>query len=191
MKWKISFFALLGMILAILTFLSIRIFTIREDDSLFERTNKTGEAIFQVSLNKKQTNDIINFYLDKVQKDSEIKYSFVIEDQALLKGVFKFLGHDVNFYLYFKPYIIENGDVLLKATSLSIGTLSLPISDLMKYISKNYKIPDYVLIDPENESMTVYTNQITVPGDMYFEASEIDLINDIFKFNAYLPIEEE
>ena len=54
------------------------------------------------------------------------------------------LGHDIPFYLYFDPYVMANGNVQLKAKSLSIGTLGLPIKEVLKFAKRSYKLFYYV-----------------------------------------------
>ncbi len=73
-----------------------------------------------------------------------------MENEALLNGTFEVLGFPIDFYLYFDPYVMENGNVQLKARSLSIGTLSLPIKDVMNMIKRNYKLPDWIEVNTDD-----------------------------------------
>lgn len=186
--WKLAFFVLIGILIGTIIFLYIRITTEREKSSVLEQSAiATGEPTFQVQITKSQANQLINFYLNGFQANSPIKYTFVLENQALLNGTFNFLGHDLNFYLYFEPYVLDNGDVQLKAKSISIGKLSLPISELMRYVKNNFKLPTWVEIDTEKELMILHLSQYKLESGMHFQAEKIDLVDDDIKFNVFLP----
>ena len=190
--WKLAFFILIGIIIGTAIFLYIRITAEREKSSVLETPAVvTGEPSFQVQITKDQANQLINFYLNDFQAKSPVKYRFVLENQALLNGTFHFLGHDLNFYLYFEPYVLDNGDVQLKAKSISIGRLSLPISELMSYVKNNFKLPSWVETDTKNEQMIIHLSQYKLANGMYVQAEKIDLLDDNIKFNVFLPIPSE
>ena len=130
---------------------------------------------------------MISFFLSNYQKDQDISYKFYLENEALLNGTFKVLGFPVNFYLYFDPYVMENGNVQLKAKSLSIGTLSLPIKDVMNMIKRNYKLPDWIEINTDDLTIMLRLDQFRMQNGMYIRADKIDLVNDDIRVSLYLP----
>lgn len=191
--WKISFFLLLGLIVGSLLFFYFRLTAVREpayqkqaETALVK--NKKAEPTFQLALKKSQVNQIIDYYLNDFLKGSGGKYNFYLEDQALLNGSFKVLGHKVQFYLYFDPYVMENGDVQLRARSLSIGTLSLPISQIMGYVSNNFHLPKWVEVNKKKETITLHLSKYRLKNGMYIKADKINLIDDDIRFNVYLPM---
>ena len=96
--WKLAFFILIGIIIGTAIFLYIRITAEREKSSVLKTPIAVmGEPAFQVQITKDQANQLINFYLNEFQTNSSIKYKFTLENQALLNGIFHFLGHDLNF----------------------------------------------------------------------------------------------
>ena len=187
--WKLAFLSLLGVLLGTGLFLVIRMSQEREP-AFVETTNHAQETdpSFQVSLKKQQVNDIISFYLNDFLKDSGVQYDFYLEDQALLSGTFKILGYELKFYLYFDPYVLENGNVQLKARSVSIGTLSLPISEIMKYVSRSFEMPDWVEVQSDEQTIILHLDQFKLQNGMYVKAEKINLIDDDIRFNVYLPI---
>lgn len=187
-KWKIALIIILGIIISTAVVLGVRITSKREPASVAKnRGTGSKEATFQVQLNKNQTNELMNYYLNEFQRDSKIKYSFVLENQAMLQGNFPFMGYDLNFYLYFDPTVIEGGDVQLKAKSISIGKLSLPISELMKYVEKKFKLPSWVEVNNKEEMIILHLKEFQLKGGMYLGAEKIDLLGDEIKFNVFLP----
>ena len=97
-----------------------------------------------------------------------------------------FFGQDIKFYLYFMPSVESNGDVLLTATSVSVGKLELPKSELLKFVKNNYDLPDWVEVDIEKDSLVLYLSQIKALGGVGIAAKEIDLANDKIVFTASL-----
>lgn len=123
--WKIAFLVLVGILLGTTVFFASRIFQQRETglNESAELVQREGSPVLTVNSNKSQVNQLIDFYLSDFQKDQEVKYNFELRNEALLTGEFQVLGFPITFYLYFDPYVTEEGNVQLKAKSLSIGTL--------------------------------------------------------------------
>lgn len=190
--WKVAFLVLVGILLGGTIFIGSRLSQNREP-SYEPSTTTVGEQspTFQVSLKKQQVNEIISFYLNDFLKDSGVQYEFYLEDQALLSGTFKILGYEMKFYLYFDPFVMENGDVQLKAKSVSIGTLALPISEIMKYVSNSLDLPTWVEVNTEDKTLTLHLSQFKLKNGMYTRADKINLIDDDIRFNVYLPINQE
>ena len=190
--WLVVVLIILGIIIGLISIVLFRIGSNREGE-VSKKTSgeKRSEATFQVQLTKQQTNELINYYLNEYQKDSKVKYNFVVENQAMLQGTFPFLGHDLNFYLYFEPSVLSNGDVQLKAKSISIGTLSLPISELMKYVKSKFKLPEWVEVNTKDEQITLHLSKFQLKGGMYIGADKIDLVGDEIRFNVFLPVSQQ
>ena len=186
--WQIVVIVIFGILISLTAVLASRIMGKREPASVTKNIG-TGskEATFQVQLTKNQTNELMNYYLEEFQKDSKVKYSFVLENQAMLQGTFPFMGYDLNFYLYFEPTVSEAGDVQLKAKSISIGTLALPIPELMKYVEKKFKLPTWVEVKNKEELIILHLKDFQLKGGMYLGAEKIDLLGDEIKFNVFLP----
>ena len=190
--WLVIFLIFLGMIIGLTSLVLFRVGSQREGEVLQKtKVEKSSKATFQVQLTKQQTNELINYYLNEYQKDSKVKYNFVLENQAMLQGTFPFLGHDLNFYLYFEPYVLQNGDVQLKAKSISIGTLSLPISELMKYVKSKFKLPEWVEVNTKEEQIIMHLSKFQLKGGMYIGAEKIDLVGDEIRFNVFLPVSQQ
>ena len=187
-RWQIILLVIVGIIIGIFAVLVVRINSKREPELATKNTGVVSkESTFQVQLTKSQTNELLNYYLNEFQKDSKVKYSFVLENQALLQGTFPFMGHDLIFYLYFEPTVTDGGNVQLKAKSISIGTLSLPISELMKYVKTQFKLPAWVIVNSKDEIIELHLNEFQLKGGMYLGAEKIDLLGDEIKFNVFLP----
>lgn len=189
--WKMAFLVLIGLLIGATVFLVSRMMTARESTykPAEESVSNEQDATFQVQLKKHQVNQIISYYLNDFLKDSGVQYDFYLEDRALLNGTFKVLGYDMQFYLYFDPYVTEEGNIQLKATSISIGSLPLPISEIMKYVAKDFDVPKWVEVLPKEQTIVLHLDEFKLQNGMFVKAEKINLIDDDIRFNVYLPID--
>ncbi|MDT2771026.1 YpmS family protein [Enterococcus pseudoavium] len=192
-RWKIAFLVLVGILLGGVIFATVRVFTVRETNlpPSSETTVPKGSPVLTMNTNKKKLNTVMEYFLNDLQKDSAVKYEFYLENQAMLKGQFKLLGAKVDFYLYFDPYVMDNGNIQLKARDLSIGTLNLPVSQVMAAIERGYKFPKWVSIDPGEQTVVLKLNQFKLNNGMFIKANHIDLVGDDIQFSLYLPKEKK
>ncbi|MGY3749462.1 YpmS family protein [Vagococcus acidifermentans] len=190
--WKVAFILLAAVLLGTAGFLSTRIFSVRETYKPVQTASQRGDMpAFSVDLNKEQVNRVISHYLNDFLKDSGVQYSFVLADQAMLSGTFKLLGHDTKFYLYFEPFVLTNGNVQLRATSLSVGTLSLPISAIMKYIMNSIDVPPWIEVLPEEQLVNLHLDEFEMQSGMFLRADKINLVDDEIRLSVFLPIQDE
>ena len=98
--WRIAFFSLIGVLLAVILFVGYRITDKREvtyRQEVEKRVKTQADPSFQLTSTKKQLNFVISHYLNEFLKDSGVSYDFYLEDQALLTGTFKLLAIQLNF----------------------------------------------------------------------------------------------
>ena len=172
-------------ILGIIIFLFVNASKTRETIPYTGKTNSNNNPTFSVNLSTNQTNELINFYLEDYQKNSDIKYTFYLENVALIKGDFEFLGTKMKLYFYLEPKVLDNGNVELEVISISLGTLELPRKQILNYITNNYKIPNWVEIKEDKIIMNL--DRFKLKNDIYFSAKKIDLINKEIEMNVFLP----
>ena len=191
--WKIAFLVLVGILLGGIIFSTVRIFTARETNlpPSSETTVPKGSPVLTMNTNKKKLITVMEYFLNDLQKGSDVKYEFYLENQAMLKGEFKILGANVDFYLYFDPFVMDNGNIQLKARDLSIGSLNLPVSQVMATVKRGYKFPKWVAIDPKDQTIVLKLNEFKLENGMFIKANHIDLVGDDIQFSLYLPKEKK
>jgi uncharacterized protein YpmS len=187
--WKIAFLILLGLILGTGAFFATRIFSNREPNitETSKVVDRDGSAIVTINSKKAKVNQMISFFLEKYQKNSDIKYEFSLKNEAMLTGTIKIFNAPVKFYLYFDPYVTEDGNVQLKAKSLSVGTLGLPIKDVMRMLKNQTKFPDWVEVDTDSKTILLRLDKFQMTNGLFIKAERINLIDDDIKFSLYLP----
>lgn len=186
--WKVAFISLVAVLIGGVWFLAMRINQPREDESNLVKTEMVaGESIVTINTQKEQLNQLIDHFLNEFLENSEVKYDFYLKNEALLTGEFAFFDHPLQFYLYFDPYVMEDGNVLLKAKSLSLGSLNLPISDLLGMIKRSYEFPEWVEVNTEEKTITLKLNEFKMATGLFIRAEKINLIDDEIRFSLYYP----
>ena len=187
--WKAAFFFLVAVLIGGFLLLFTRLTQERENVSqiIAENVVREGDPVITINSNKEQVNRFVDFYLADLQKDAEQQYQFVLKNEALLTGEFDLLGFPVSFYLYFGPFVMANGNIQLKAKSLSIGALGLPINQVLKMIQNNSEIPEWIDIQPKEEMIILRLDQFELKNGMFFRADKINLVDNEIQLNVYLP----
>jgi len=191
--WMVAFFVLLGVVVGAGIVVANRVLEPREvlTSNSAKLVERDGSPVVTIESTKQQVNELIAFYLQDYSEKSGLDYTFTLENQALLNGQFKVLGMPVNFYLYFDPYVMENGNVQLKAKSLSIGTLGVPIKEVMKLVKRSYKLPSWIEIKPSEGTVLIRLDQFRMQNGLFIKAEKIDLVDDEIKASLYLPASDE
>lgn len=191
--WMVAFFVLLGVVVGSGIVVANRVLEPREvlKSNSAKLVERDGSPVVTIESTKQQVNELIAFYLQDYSEKSGLDYTFTLENQALLNGQFKVLGMPVNFYLYFDPYVMENGNVQLKAKSLSIGTLGVPIKEVMKLVKRSYKLPSWIEIKPSEGTVLIRLDQFRMQNGLFIKAEKIDLVDDEIKASLYLPASDE
>lgn len=191
--WMVAFFVLLGVVVGSGIVVANRILEPREvlTSNSAKLVERDGSPVVTIESTKQQVNELIAFYLQDYSEKSGLDYTFTLENQALLNGQFKVLGMPVNFYLYFDPYVMENGNVQLKAKSLSIGTLGVQIKEVMKLVKRSYKLPSWIEIKPSDGTVLIRLDQFRMQNGLFIKAEKIDLVDDKIKASLYLPASDE
>lgn len=186
--WKWAFLVLLASVIGIGLWFFTQLTPVIIGEPNLETRDSNEEVMFQVSTKKDDINQLVASYLknEKVVK-GPVNYQFRLEDQAQLVGTFQLLGQDVQFQLFLEPYVMENGNLQFKATSLSIGKLRLPIAFALNQIEGQLNIPDWVAINSEQETIVFNLNEFNLESGMHFSADKINLAENDIRINVYLP----
>lgn len=186
--WKTAFFLLLALILGSGAFLTSRILAIREPNYKAAPTvQRKGDPILSINTNKEKVNQVIDYYLEEYLDNGDIQYHFALENEAMLTGEFEILTFPVTFYLYFDPFVMENGNVQLRAKSLSVGTLNLPVSEVMKMVKRNFKFPEWIEVNSEEQNIMIRLDKFQMANGLFMKANRINLLDDEIQFSLYLP----
>ena len=188
-KWKIGFLLLFGInLLFAIVMLSLVMFPSNGPQTSKLNVPMGEHVSFHVKSNKNDLNKLINHYLKEEAADSPIDYQIILGKEVELYGTLPFFSEELNMKLTFEPKALENGDLVLKQKSMTIGSLHLPISYVLNFISENYKIPKGVDIRPKDKLIYVNMKQLKLKSDIKIKADKFDLKKDEIRFTILVPV---
>ncbi|MCM3122080.1 YpmS family protein [Mesobacillus sp. AQ2] len=188
-KWKIGFFILLGLIAASILLFWILISMPAEESKIEPDRNNAAmdDVAFHVSTNKRDLNRVINHYLEEEMKNSQFEYQVLLTDEVELYGTIPIFSQELELKLTFEPQALENGDLILKQRSISVGRLNLPVSTVLKFVRDSYHLPEAVEIQPKEERVYVSMQRLKLKSDIKVRVNEFDLKKDNIKFTLLVP----
>lgn len=182
--WKWLFLGLVSLLLAFALVVQGRLATPREDVSQLHQAVGTKDVkVGTMTTTRDQLNDTIKSLLKKY-KLSDYKV-YADNQQILLEGQLSLLGKDYPLYIYFQPSKLENGNILLTVKDFSVGTFQIPQKMVLRLLSKNKNIPNFIQISPKESTITIVLPEIDNDFGIYVKANTIDLYNDKIVFDLY------
>lgn len=190
--WMWAFFILLGLLIAAGLWVVMRLQPTEQNQSpQTDQQEIVGEdnLTFEVMTDKDQLNRLINVYLENEMDEQFSGYTFTIDENVELAGALQVFGFDVDFTLLMEPYVMEDGNLQLRAESIQLGTFELPIGIAMNVLSQQLELPYWVRIDSEQQFVLIALNEFQLENDVQFSMEKIDLIEDDIRVNIILPEE--
>ncbi len=184
-SWKWLFLALLACMLGTGLVLFSRVQTKREDLTQLVVPSEEDAKVGSFSTNREQLNDTITQYLKDYQTDSFRYQLYLTSQQIVFEGTYQVLGVDIPLYVYLQPSRLEDGSIALGIEEISAGSLSLPKTEMLTYIQKNYKLPSLVKIDAQAARIEIQLTQLENQLGLYAKANTIDLYNDQIIVDIY------
>ena len=182
--WKWLFLGLVSLLLAFALVVQGRLATPREDVSQLHQAVGTKDVkVGTMTTTRDQLNDTIKSLLKKY-KLSDYKV-YADNQQILLEGQLSLLGKSYPLYIYFQPSKLENGNILLTVKDFSVGTFQIPQKMVLRLLSKNKNIPDFIQISPKESTITIVFPEIDNDFGIFVKANTIDLYNDKIVFDLY------
>ena len=188
--WKWAF---IGLILVLVLF-SVQLMRSFQSVSINQPnhtkvTQTDQEMVFTASTNREDTEQFINTFLSTAFEEESQHFYVELKDQLLINGQLEVFKLDVPFTISFDPYVLENGNVQLRADSVELGTFSLPVSATMSLFANQLDIPDFIAIDSEEEMIVINLNELDATQSMRIQMMRIDLPEDEIQMNLYIDDE--
>ncbi|GAK30326.1 hypothetical protein WOSG25_021230 [Weissella oryzae SG25] len=139
-----------------------------------ESTANVGQAGFEVAMNRDELNGLVDEYLNQ---DSTLKKSlrFQMTDTGMMVyGTYQLLGQNIDFGMKMLPEVTKKGNVDLKAESVAVGQLPLPVKYVMGYLDKSIDLPKWITIDTNHQNLLIDLGKMPEVQGMHFKAEKID-----------------
>ncbi|PLR82759.1 YpmS family protein [Bacillus sp. V33-4] len=188
-KWRTLFLLLAGVNISVIAVLLFMINSPAGDrpGSLPEPADQ-DDVKFNIKTNKHDLNRVINHYLESEGLTGPANYQVILQDEVVLYGTLPVFTDEINMKLTFEPEALENGDLLLRQESISVGQLPLPVSYVLKFINDRYELPEWVEISPIEELVYVSLQNMKLKSNIKVKVNEFDLKNDNIQFTLSVPV---
>lgn len=184
--WKWAFLALITLIILLFISLIVAIRPVSVNEPNMETVeNSEDELVLEASLTKSDTESFLNTYLATVS-DEGMNYTVQLTNQLEVNGDVPVFGFTIPFTLTFDPYVLENGNIQLRADSLDLASFSLPVSTVMNLIVDQLEIPDFIAFDSEEQMIVVNLNELRETTMIGITLEKIDLENDDIQLNVHV-----
>ncbi|WP_010648471.1 YpmS family protein [Oceanobacillus massiliensis] len=190
-RWKKLFYGLLAINIVIMISLLLLIFwpvSENEFPNTADQTEQEGSE-FVIRTTKQNLNDLVNAYIEKSLGNSNHHYRISLEDDVHLIGELPVFSTAVPLSVHLEPLVQENGDLILKQKSISVGLLELPNQKIMEYMDKYLPMPEWVTINPEDQEIYVAVTEMDLQSNLVVAVQTIDLEANNLAFKLRVPYE--
>ena len=188
-KWKRLFYSLLILNIAgIIIIIALVFWPVPEKEIISSNHMKTIDSSeFVVRTTKKNLNELVNAYIEKLTQGTKHQYSISLEDDVHLLGELPVFSTTVPLSVHLVPFVQDNGDVILKQKSISIGLLELPNKKIMEYMAKFLPMPDWVTINAKEEEIYVAVSEMDIKSNFKVGVEHFDLGANNLAFRINIP----
>lgn len=183
--WKWTFITLIIIIFLFFMrlFFLIQPKSINQEKSKIQDTNQE-EIVLETSLHTKDAEKLMNQFLEK-NKEETSAYTVELTTDLLLRGDIDIFGLEVPFTLSFDPYVLEDGNVQLKAKKLNLSAISLPVDMALSLIVSSLEIPDFIAVDSKEQIVVILFDQLK-SSSFHVKFTKIDLEEDLITLDLYM-----
>src|SRR5699024_11915036 len=96
--------------------------------------NDDRTYVLSVESNKDNLNELIKAYLNETLEESKYKYDVYLDEVVHLEGELPVFSTSIPLYIKLQPIVQDNGDIILKQTSIKLDLLLLTIVIILKFI---------------------------------------------------------
>lgn len=190
-KWKRLFYILLTVNFTIIVVLLTLIFWPIPEKELPDgsKASEQKSSEFVIRTTKENLNELVNAYLSEWLKNTNHQYRISLEDDVHLIGELPVFSSTVPLSVHLEPIVQENGDVVLKQKSISLGLLELPNKKVMEYIDKYLPTPEWVVVNPSEEEVYVAVTEMDIRSNFEVAVEHIDLEVNNLAIKIKIPYE--
>lgn len=188
--WKAGFFALCGLIAAAGVLLLFYISDTTKSDAIPEvETTNISNNLLTVRATKEDFEGIANTYIRKAMKGEPLPVTMKIGDDIILSSELTVFSITMPVIMHFDPIVREDGNLILKQSSLEIGKLNFPPTTVLKILKDTVKLPPWMIVRPNEEELFIDLSAIPVSGNLRVRAKEFNLEQNEILLEIMIPNE--
>ncbi|WP_432364009.1 YpmS family protein [Sporosarcina sp. UB5] len=186
--WKIAFFVLAGLIVSGIIALVIALESPMDSDPLPPPTQYTPKgSVLSVKATRSDLEALANNYIRKAMKGEPLPVTMEVKDDVMLHSELTAFGMTFALMMHFDPVVLEDGNLMLKQTSMEIGELNLPPSTILMVLRDSVKLPPWMIVRPKEEEIFIHLSELEIAGNLQVRAKSIDLANDTIELEVTIP----
>lgn len=188
-KWKWAFLTLVSLMLLVFFFFIRALMPISTEEieqSESPTTIKEEEIEIASSLTKEDAEFIMNSYLKAQMKEEGSSYQIKIDEDLVLSASLKMMALELPLTLTFDPYATEDGNLQLRAKSLELASLSLPVTAVLSVLDNQMDLPSYIDLDSEEKMILVDFSDLRHYYPYGVELEKVDLKNNDIRLKLFV-----
>ncbi|RWZ58831.1 DUF2140 family protein [Halobacillus fulvus] len=187
-KWRTSFLVLAIVNVGIILWLLSLIFwpsayTIVNVD----QEKNSSEAEFTIVSTKENLEQLTNEYLEELSTQTVFNYSISLDRNVTLTGNIRAFDREIPISMELNPVVQENGDIILEQERISLGQLPLPNKKVLEFVKDNYKFPEWVIVNPNEENIYVAVTQMNTSSNFDVRVERFNLNTNQLAFRVSVP----
>lgn len=187
-RWKVSFFLLAGVVLAVIVYLIVLIGTPTQSEPIPKAKEhaKVNNSL-TVSATKEDFEGIANTFIRKAMKEEPLPVTMQVGDDITLSSELIVFSYKLPVKMHFDPIVQEDGNLLLKQSSLEIGLLNLPPSTVLKVLKDSVELPQWMIVRPKEEEIFIDLSDLPISGDLQVKAKQFNLEAEEILLEIMIP----
>lgn len=188
--WKKRFYLLLLINIIVIFGIAVYLYSPipkKELEIASKQYESETSSHFVVRTTKQNLNNLVNAYLDKLLANTDHVYSIHLDEDVQLFGELPLFSSTVPLLIHFEPIVQENGDLVLKQKSISVGQLQLPNKKIMQYVDKYLPTPEWVIINPRDEEVYVKVTEMDIKSNFKVAVDQFDVEANNISFEIEVP----
>ncbi len=188
-KWRLAFFCLLSINLLFIVAVILLLFLASNQQPISKDVTKDDQdySQFYIEAKKEDLNRLINFYIEKEGLNGPVHYDVLLTDEVELYGEVSVFSQTLQLKMTFEPKALDNGDLMLEQKNVSLGDVKLPVSYILKFIRDAYKLPSWVVIQPNDKQVYVSLHDMELNNGIQVRAEEFNLTKDRISLKMLVP----
>ena len=186
--WKVAFFILIGLIASGIIAIMIFLESPEDSDPLppLNQYNPNG-SILSVKATRNDLEALANNYIQKAMKGEKLPVIMEIKNDVRLHSELTAFGITFPLMMHFDPIVLEDGNLMLKQTSMEIADLELPPSTVLMVLRDSVKLPSWMVVRPKEEEIFIHLTELEIAGNLLVRAKTVDLTNDNIELEVTIP----
>lgn len=187
-KWRTSFWILALINIGIIAWLLSLVFLPSSYSFVsIDQKKTTSDAEFTIVSTKENLEQLTNEYLSELSTQTVFNYSISLDRNVALTGNIRAFDQEIPIKVELNPVVQENGDIILEQDSISLGKLPLPNKKVLEFVKDNYKFPEWVIVNPNEENIYVAVTQMETANNFNVRVDRFNLNANQLAFKVSVP----